>query len=114
MLEKGLSQILERVYEQVGLEFRQYKETSLKRRVERRLRATKAQSYQHYTQILEAEPTEYMKLVNTLTVNVSEFFRNLEAWEILKAKILPELIEGELREKKTTDNAKPMLRIWCA
>ncbi|HTE20229.1 MAG TPA: CheR family methyltransferase, partial [Armatimonadota bacterium] len=37
---------------------------------------------------VEADPHEYVELVNTLLINVTEFFRDSEAWEYLRAECL--------------------------
>lgn len=109
-MESGLSQILEKVHQERDFNFLEYKESSVKRRVERRLRATKSASYNHYISILDSDPTEYTRLIDDLTIKVSEFFRNSEAWEIVERKILPAIIEN----KKTQNSVRPMIRIWSA
>ncbi len=83
MLKDGLLQILDKVHQQKDFDFRGYKESTLKRRIERRLRATKTKSYQQYTEVLDADPSEYTRLIDDLTIQVSDFFRNPEAWQIL-------------------------------
>ena len=87
MIKDGLLQILDKVYQQKDLDFRGYKESTLKRRIERRLRATKTKSYQQYTEVLDADPSEYIKLIDNLTIQVTEFFRNFEAWQILREQV---------------------------
>jgi len=114
MLEDGLLEILEKVHQQRDFDFRGYKESTLKRRIERRLRATKAESYQQYTQVLDTDPGEYTKLIDNLTIQVTEFFRNPEAWQIIREKVLPEIIRGKTEDRKRNESNKPMLRIWCA
>lgn len=108
MLEEGLLQLLDKVHRQKNVDFRQYKESTLKRRIERRLRATNSESYQQYTEVLDGDPGEYTKLVDNLTIQVTEFFRNPEAWQILRKQVIPKIIE----EKKKSSSRR--LRIWCA
>lgn len=112
MLAEGLLQILDKVYEHEDFDFRQYKESSLKRRVERRLRATKVDSYNQYINVLSNDPSEYTKLVENLTIQVSDFFRDPEAWQILRERIIPKIIAE--KNKKTGQSSKPKLRVWCA
>jgi chemotaxis methyl-accepting protein methylase len=116
MLEEGLLQVLEEVYEQRNLDFRQYKESSLKRRIERRLRATKIGSYNQYMEVLVNDPNEYERLIDNLTIKVTEFFRNPGAWYILRDRVLPEIIEEKMKTEsyKTEEGSKPRLWIWCA
>ena len=107
MLENGLLQILDKVYQQKDFDFRGYKESTLERRIERRLRATKTVSYQQYTEVLDADPCEYTKLIDNLTIQVTEFFRNPEAWQILRGKILPDIIRRKIENRERT------LQVWC-
>ncbi len=114
MLERGLLWVLEKVHRQKHYDFRRYKESTLRRRVERRLRATKARSYQQYAEVLDADPSEYAKLVDNLTIKVTEFFRNPKSWQIFKGKVLREIVRQKVEDRKRKQNSKPTLRIWCA
>jgi chemotaxis protein methyltransferase CheR len=114
MLEQGLLQILEKVYEQTHLDFRQYKESSLKRRIERRLRATKTESYQQYIEVLDTDPSEYTRLIGNLTIKVTEFFRNPQAWQVIRNKILPEIVSEKTERGNIDEGTNPVLRIWSA
>lgn len=114
MLKDGLLQVLDKVYQQKDFDFRGYKESTLKRRIERRLRATKTESYQQYTEVLDGDPSEYTKLIDNLTIQVTEFFRNPEAWQILREQVIPKIIEEKKYSKIMNKSSKPGLRIWCA
>ena len=114
MLEEGLLQILDKVYEHKNFDFRQYKESTLKRRVERRLRAAKVKSYNQYIDVLSNDKSEYKRLIDNLTIQVTEFFRNLDAWQVLREQVIPEIIERKKNNKLTNKSLKPVLRIWCA
>jgi chemotaxis methyl-accepting protein methylase len=114
MLEEGLLQVLDMVYEHGDFDFRQYKESSLKRRVERRLRATKVESYNQYINVLSNDPSEYTRLIDNLTIQVTEFFRNPEAWQVLREQVIPEIIERKKNSELMNKGLKPGLRIWCA
>lgn len=114
MLEEGLLQILDKVYEYRDFDFRLYKESSLKRRVERRLRATKVESYNQYINVLSDDPGEYTKLIDNLTIQVTEFFRNPEAWQALREEVFPEIIERKKNCGLMNKGLRPNLNIWCA
>lgn len=88
-----------------GLDFRGYKESTLKRRIERRLTRRKVSSYEEYLRVLDNDAEEYKNLINDLTIKVTEFFRDPEAWQILKTKI-----ETRLRETLSIGS----LHIWSA
>lgn len=53
----------------------------------------------------EQDATLKRKMVESLTTHETSFFRDIEPWEVLRTKVLPELISG-LRSKKE-------LTIWC-
>jgi len=114
MLQDGILQILDKVHQHKNFDFTGYKESTLKRRIERRLRATRTASYQQYTEVLDADPNEYTKLIDNLTIQVTEFFRNPEAWQILREQVIPKIIEETKNNEIMNESSKPRLRIWCA
>jgi chemotaxis methyl-accepting protein methylase len=68
------------------------------------MRAKGAKSFADYAGVLDTDPIEYDKLVETLTINVSKFFRNPETFACIATKVLPELWAGR----------SPILRMWSA
>jgi chemotaxis protein methyltransferase CheR len=72
-----------------GFDITQYKERPLKRRLAVRLRACQLTSYQEYTQRLAQDPSEYPKLLDALTINVTNFYRNPETFSTVASKVLP-------------------------
>lgn len=79
--------MLEKIYYDRGWDFRDYKKTSLKRRVSKRLQAHRILTYGDYCRVLESDPSEYQKLFSNLTIKVSEFFREAEVFETLDSII---------------------------
>ena len=88
-----------------GVDCFQYKATYLKRRLAIRMRAHNIISYKAYGEFLDAHPDEYDKFFDTLTVNVTEFFRDLDTYDGLYRMVLPELIA---RKHNRT------LKVWSA
>lgn len=82
--EACLSEFLEILYRQRGWDFRNYKKSSLRRRIAVRLNACKISSYDDYCEILKSDPDEYNRLFSTMSVKVSEFFREPMVFEPLK------------------------------
>jgi chemotaxis protein methyltransferase CheR len=87
----------------LGMWCSSYKEDYIKRRLLSRMRSTGSLTYQDYLNYLKANPAELEKLRNALTINVTEFFRDTDVYEVIKKEILPALIKQRKR-----------LRIWCA
>jgi chemotaxis methyl-accepting protein methylase len=101
---RDLQHLLEKVYRERGFDFREYKETTLTRRLGRRLRARGVETYADYARVLEQDPAEYDKLFDDLTINVTSFFRDDVAFKALEEIVLPTL----------TRNTRHATRIWSA
>jgi len=87
-----LDLLLEKVYRDGGRDFREYKRSTIMRRLERRLHATGSKTCLDYMQFLDAHPEEYQRLADDLTIKVSGFFRNRYAFEQVARLVLPELV----------------------
>jgi chemotaxis methyl-accepting protein methylase len=80
-----------------------YKDKCLRRRIAVRMRARGRRTFAEYSSLLEQEPGEYDHLLDTLTINVTKFFRNPETWEAVEAQVVPHLFA-----------AKGPIRVWSA
>lgn len=87
-----------------GLDFRGYKRTSLRRRISLRMEAVEAVSFEAYQSHLEADPGEFENLLNTVLINVTSFFRDEEAWAVLKDEVIPRLVANAEPDKP--------IRVW--
>jgi chemotaxis methyl-accepting protein methylase len=74
-----------------GFDFGQYKANYLKRRVAVRMRAVGVKTFGEYHKILEADRGEWDRLHDRITIHVTEFFRDPEAFQYLETSVLPEL-----------------------
>lgn len=81
-----------------------YKEKQMKRRIDTLIGKTAAKTYDQYVSLLKTNKEIFEQFINFLTINVSEFYRNPDQWQILESKVFPELI------KKFGKN----LKIWSA
>jgi two-component system, chemotaxis family, CheB/CheR fusion protein len=84
--------LLRHIQESRGLDFRGYKRTSLRRRINLRMEAVGAEDFATYRAHLEAQPGEFEDLLNTVLINVTSFFRDGEAWDVLKTQVIPALV----------------------
>lgn len=78
-----------------GRDFSLYKRTSVARRVERRMVACGLESVDQYLRYLREQPGELKALFQELLINVTAFFRDPEAFETLRAEVLPKLLAGK-------------------
>ncbi|MFL6231645.1 MAG: CheR family methyltransferase, partial [Thermoanaerobaculia bacterium] len=76
-----------------GFDFSGYKLPSLMRRVQKRMQQVGVASHTEYIDYLEVHPDELTPLYNTVLINVTAFFRDPPAWQALKERILPRILE---------------------
>lgn len=80
-----------------GVDVTYYTENFLNRRVAVRMRTMDCDGPSAYIARLERDPQELQALVSSLTVNVTEFFRDADVYDSLRANILPLLMQGPAR-----------------
>jgi chemotaxis protein methyltransferase CheR len=106
--EAGLDMLLRQLHEDIGLNLRQYKPNYLKRRIGVRMRATGCSDYLQYRQYVKQDREECKHLINDLTINVTEFFRDPDVFAVVRKKVIPQLVHYK-RESRTFS-----LRAWSA
>jgi chemotaxis methyl-accepting protein methylase len=87
-----------------GFKCAHYKERCLRRRIAVRMRARGVHGYAEYARILDRDTAEYDKLLDTLTINVTKFFRNWPVYAVLQERVIPELWRLDTRR----------IRVWSA
>ncbi len=88
------------------VDFTHYKHTTLKRRILRRMVLHQIERLEDYVTFLQNHPTEVQALYEDVLINVTNFFRDPEAFEALKSKVFPVIT-------KDKSPAIP-IRIWIA
>jgi chemotaxis protein methyltransferase CheR len=86
-----LAALKRQIRQTAGFACEGYKEKCLRRRIAVRMRARGVHSYAEYARVLTVDHAEYERLVDTLTINVSKFYRNPEVWEVVSGVVLPAL-----------------------
>ena len=86
-----------------GLDLGAYKQTSVVRRIERRMGICEVSDFGEYVALLRKNPAECENLAKDMLISVTRFFRDPGAFDKLRETILPQII-------KETD-ARP-LRCW--
>lgn len=92
------------VYRLTKIDLSSYKEKQMRRRIDSLIRKNNCGSYEEYVKLLKSDTAVFEEFVNFLTINVSEFYRNSEQWDLLVKEFIPELM------KKFGTN----LHIWSA
>lgn len=106
--DRAFLMLKRRIFADRGLDCEQYKENYLKRRIAVRLRATGATGYLDYLNILKRDPDEYTHLLDEITVNVTQFFRDDDVYEKLRHAVIPALLKAKSAVGSRT------MRIWSA
>jgi chemotaxis methyl-accepting protein methylase len=83
-----------RIAEAAGLAGDVYKDKCLRRRIGVRMRACGVHTLADYLTVLHREAGEAERLRDTLTINVTRFYRNPETWDALRRLALPGLWAG--------------------
>ncbi|NEU83459.1 chemotaxis protein CheB [Nostoc sp. UIC 10630] len=91
---------------QTGVDFSHYKPNTLDRRIQRRMLLYKLERLEDYAQYLQENPSEVKALYEEILIHVTYFFRDPEAFQLLKERVFPSIIQ----------NKSPGLpiRIWVA
>lgn len=105
-VEPEFEALIRYIQESRGLDFRGYKRTSLQRRIRRRMEEAGCEDFATYHGFLEADPQEFIHLLNTVLINVTSFFRDAEAWDVLKKDVVPRILA------RRPDRGP--IRIWSA
>ncbi|MGP0073076.1 MAG: chemotaxis protein CheB [Bryobacteraceae bacterium] len=102
--ETELAKILSLIKVATGVDYAQYKPTTIRRRISRRMVLHKIETIGAYLKRLESDPSEVEALYQDLLINVTCFFRDPEVWQFLKDQIFPSI----LKNRKTD----APIRIW--
>ncbi|MBC2727062.1 CheR family methyltransferase [Desulfosporosinus sp.] len=102
------SEILKRVLFIIQMhnshDFSLYKKGTIYRRIESRMRVCHIQDIEEYVRYLQRNAAEVETLFKAILINVTRFFRDSEAFQVLENQVIPEL----LADKPEGYN----LRIW--
>jgi two-component system, chemotaxis family, CheB/CheR fusion protein len=87
-----------------GVDFSHYKQTTIHRRIMRRMALNRLKTVEEYLTLLRESKTEIDALYQDLLICVTDFFRDPDVYKALSDRILPDL----LKSRKPTDP----FRIW--
>ena len=86
-------QILRMLHGKSGIDFTLYRQTTISRRLARRMMIHGVDTLGGYLRYLEAHPSQVHALCNDLLVNVTRFFRDPEAFQILQRSVFPSIVK---------------------
>ncbi|QUJ76397.1 PAS domain-containing protein [Sulfitobacter albidus] len=104
LLESPVSDLLQILLARTRVDFREYKQATINRRIERRMVALGIETQEEYTQFCRTNPSALDALFKDLLISVTRFFRDKDEFEELR-QLLPQLVSSR--------NGAP-LRVWIA
>jgi two-component system CheB/CheR fusion protein len=85
--ESEMQSILTSLQERIGVDFSQYKKSTITRRIERRMAAIKSATLKEYSAYLKENSDEVDLLYRDMLIGVTDFFRDKEAFEALGERL---------------------------
>ena len=101
-----LAEIINLVRTKTSHDFALYKPGTLSRRIERRMALAGIDDSRRYLDMLRENPAELELLAKDLLINVTSFFRDPKAFELLAQEVIPDLVRRHPPDRP--------LRIWVA
>lgn len=103
-LDTGFQHILTLLRSHSGVDFGDYRDQTIRRRIARRMALLRIESLQEYADRLENNRPELDALYRDILINVTSFFRDAEVFEALKTSVFPQIVKGK--------SAESPVRIW--
>lgn len=104
----GLTRLLDKVRQEHGLDLSQYRIRYVERRLATRLRVLGLDTYRQYALHLDADPGEYERLRDALTISVTQFFRDESVFAAFRSEVVPALMARKDARRQGT------VRVWSA
>lgn len=101
--EAEYQQFQKTVQRLIGVDLSSYRQGQMRRRLDALVQRVGAQGYGEYARMLERDPARVQEFRDYFTINVTEFFRDVDRFRFLETKALPELLEK-----------RSPLKVWSA
>ncbi len=102
--ENAFQRVIATLRAQKGIDLSHYRRSTLNRRINRRMILRNIDKIEDYAQLLNNDAKEVEALFQDALINVTNFYRDKEAFDALKEKVFPKIV-------KDKDSSKPV-RIW--
>lgn len=89
--DDGFTKLAAKIARESEFQCTNYKDRCVRRRIAVRMRARGTETYEQYAGLLDRDSTEYERLIATLTVNVTRFFRDPGMFAVAGACVVPDL-----------------------
>lgn len=106
--EEELAKVVLYVREKCGVDLTFYRQNFIYRHVRSRMHDFKCTSAADYIIVLKNNKGELTELLDSLSINVTHFFRDADVYESFRRKVIPELV----KQKGAVSPA--LIRVWSA
>ena len=100
----GLNSIFQVLRRATGVDFAHYRQTTVLRRIQRRMVVHKIDRVEEYAKFVQSHPVEVKALYRDMLINVTSFFRTPRLFEALKSTVFPAILKTLSRERG--------IRVW--
>jgi two-component system, chemotaxis family, CheB/CheR fusion protein len=100
----NLGSIFQLLRRSTGVDFTHYRQTTILRRIQRRMVVHKIDKLPEYVKYIQTNPNEIKSLYQDMLINVTSFFRNPAVFDAIKKEVFPSLIKNRARDST--------IRIW--
>ncbi|MCG8478325.1 MAG: hypothetical protein MI724_04450, partial [Spirochaetales bacterium] len=100
----AITKIFMLIKRKTGVDLSFYKETTILRRLERRMGINQIHDVNRYIAFLEENPQEITTLFKEILIGVTRFFRDSEAFDVLIEEVIPQIFNGK-------ESGDP-IRVW--
>lgn len=110
MTDKEFNDLRNLIFEAIGIEIREHKKHLLVNRLAKRLRQLGLGRFQDYLNYLETSSNrhkEMVELVDAVTTNKTDFYREPKHFQVMEDVSLPTLISGPTRKTQH-------VKLWCS
>jgi two-component system, chemotaxis family, CheB/CheR fusion protein len=81
-----------------GVDFTHYRQSTIHRRISRRMALKHTDTLASYLKVLKDDPREVRSLAEDMLIHVTRFFRDRETFEFLERRLFPRLLKNRSRE----------------
>jgi chemotaxis protein methyltransferase CheR len=106
--DKDFIALKKKIFRSTSLDLSQYKDSYLQRRFGVRMRCCNCKDYSDYIGYLDSNQSEYDHLLDDLTINVTQFFRDSIVFKAMEEDVLPLLIYDKVKHGNND------ISIWSA
>jgi two-component system, chemotaxis family, CheB/CheR fusion protein len=100
----GLNTIFQVLRAATGVDFSHYRQTTILRRIQRRMVVHKIEQIESYAKFLQSHPEEVGALYQDMLINVTSFFRSPRVFDALKSTVFSAIQKNFSRERR--------IRVW--